>query len=141
MLAAVEDANTLAAILKRHSVVAGIARALGELRTRLENGSTTSTTAGLGEVAGVLEKLREMARKNSAVMVAVKAPVETSAAILGDFFGVCEVLLVKGQTVEESWVESVMWLWSSSVWGSSNTKKVCYAVFPGYRESDWREMA
>lgn len=132
LLGAVEDANIVAGILKRHSVVAGIARALGELRITLEGMSITANE--LGVIADVLERLKEMARKNSSVMVAVRAPIEASAAILGDFFGICEVLLVGGQNVEESWVENMMWLWSSSVWGSSNTKRVCYAYSGTSRE-------
>lgn len=140
LLGAVGDWNAVAAILKRHSVVAAVARAFAELRKRLgEEEYATPREMALGQeeeeeeavvqtlrgVMEVLETLREPARKNGAMIVATKMPVESSAALLGDFFAVCEVFLGRMISIENGWVDNVLWLWRSSVWGNPNTKKVC----------------
>ncbi|TGZ85742.1 hypothetical protein EX30DRAFT_31974 [Ascodesmis nigricans] len=81
-------------------------------------------TPNLEAVATVLETLRGLGANNGSAMVATKVPVETSAALLGDFFGVSQVLLRRTLSVQTSWVENFLWLWRSSVWGNSNIKKI-----------------
>jgi hypothetical protein len=114
------DPAIVAATLKRHGIVPIVAKMMEEVR-----GTVGEEVAGLLDgVAAVLAALRQIAHSESSISASLKSSPEVCAGILGAFLMICRQLLERGMLVDQTWVDAVVDLWRSSIWGSANSKKV-----------------
>jgi hypothetical protein len=148
ILQAVEP-SAVAGILKRHGIVHLVARTVKEARisesdrkllrisddgqestsSATERGSPCSpandSTASLLEgISGVLVWLKQRGECESSIAATSRSTPEVCAGILGDFLAICVDLFARRETVDQVWVDSIVGLWKSSIWGSANSKKV-----------------
>lgn len=132
------DTASIAGTLKRHGIVASVARVMSELRSDLCKRSAASSSSArveagleaakiaalLAAVTKTLDFLREIAKAEISILVALRITIETSATILGDFLAVCEHLLRANSKLEQSCLLAVTSLWTTSIWGNSDYRKV-----------------
>jgi hypothetical protein len=116
------DPAIVAVTLKRHGIVPLVAKTMEEVRGM--EGEEDETTGLLDGVAAVLLTLRGIAHTESSISASLKSSPEICAGILGVFLTICRQLLERGLPVDQTWVDAVVDLWRSSVWGSANSKKV-----------------
>jgi hypothetical protein len=129
LLRGVEPA-VVAGTLKRHGVVALVAKTVEEARS----GGESSPTAGvsgrertarlLDAMFGVIVLLRRLGQDESSVAVSMKSTPDVCAGILGGFLDICQTLGMREVQVEREWIDTVVGLWRGSIWGNANNKKV-----------------
>ncbi|KAI5777208.1 Urb2/Npa2 family-domain-containing protein [Geopyxis carbonaria] len=126
----------VACTLKRHGIVGTVARLMMELQIDQHESNVdfgfvstegslfeTNVVEVLDSVSDVLSCLEAMFQKGS-MMALTKAPIETIAGMMGDFFKICQKLLSADFSIKEQWVDTVIELWRNSIWGFSNPSRI-----------------
>lgn len=85
----------------------------------------------LASVSGVLSYIQEnlgAGRRDGNIVAVLRGTAEIGAQILGSFLEACHVLIQEGIEIENEWINTVVNVWRSCVWGNPQLKKV---------QSDW----
>lgn len=85
----------------------------------------------LASVSGVLSYIQgnlSAGKGDGNIVVVLRGTPEAGAQILGSFLEASHVLIQEGIEIEEEWINTVVNVWRSCVWGNPQLKKV---------QSDW----
>ncbi|KAI5838030.1 hypothetical protein DFP73DRAFT_280245 [Morchella snyderi] len=81
----------------------------------------------LASVSGVLSYIQGnlgAGKSDGNIVVVLRGTPEAGAQILGSFLEACHVLIQEGIEIEEEWINTVVNVWRSCVWGNPQLKKL-----------------